>query len=1171
MILCTKFLRPEGMLRQRRNRPGALARSLAYLASASALLLVPSVANAAPPDTLARRFVVPPDSARPWVYWYFMDGNITREGIHADLEAMKKAGIGGAIYLEVGIGIPRGPVAFMSPQWQDLFAYAVTEAKRLGLQIALGTGPGWAGSGGPWVTPELSMQHLVASETTVSGPTHFDAVLARPAPRTPFFGVGTLHGDLREKWLGFYKDEAVVAFPTPVGRARIADADNKALYYRAPYSSQAGTRPRLPAPADFPSVPAGEVLPTGKMRVLTPKMTADGRLVWDVPAGNWTVLRFGRTPTGQTTRPAPEPGLGFESDKFSREALEAHLHAYTGTLIKKLGPGYRSGDSGLTGLHFDSWEMGSQNWTAGFRQEFTRRRGYDPLPYLPALLGYVVDSGERSERFLWDIRQTAADLVLENHAGGIRDYAHRRGLTFSVEPYDMNPAGDLDLGATADLPMGEFWSRGYGFKSEYSCFEAVSVGHTNGRAIIGAESFTANSGDTWLQHPASMKAQLDWALCAGINKFVIHRYEHQPDITRFPGMTMGPYGVHWERTQTWWDMVPAFHTYMSRTSFLLRQGLPVADILYLTPEGAPQVLTPPSSALTDGLPDHKGYSFDGISPRTLMARASVKNGSIVFPDGMRYRLLVLPQWDTMTPALLRKITELVKSGATVLGRPPRQSPSLTGFPATDATVQTLATALWGTGPTAAPRRVGFGRIVWADALPKTPTVRESPLTDARWIWRSEGAPARSAPVATRYFRNTVEIDPNRTVKSAMITLTADNEFELSVNGHAVGRGDNFNEVQDFDIARLLKGGSSEIRVTVVNGGDTPNPAGLIASVRVVYADGVTKTGQTGHEWSASATATGPWTPALELGAFGMSPWNLRKAPAPLAPIYPDYDTTAKLLRTLNVAPDFSATVPLRYIHRKLADGGDLYFVANPGTVATQTTAAFRASSRQPQWWNPISGDRRDLPDFVSANGLTQLPLRLGPLESGFVVFRNPAIKTRRTGTGTGANFPQPKTLLTLVRPWTVAFDPKWGGPASTAFPTLTDWSKNSDPRIKYYSGKAVYSTTFDVPTVAFSRSAQTSLALGSVKNLASVRVNGRDLGSVWCDPWRVIIPAGLLRTTGNRLQVTVANLWVNRLIGDAGKPVDQQLTKTTFRPLGQKSPLQPSGLLGPVTLETTER
>ena len=1139
-------------LRRRRAAFGACLAASLLAAGARGPLCRAARAQSARAQSaeLERSFASPPEGARPWVYWYFMDGNVTREGLHADLEAMKAAGIGGAIYLEVGIGIPRGPVAFMSPEWQRLFAYAVGEAKRLGLQIALGSGPGWAGSGGPWVEPGSSMQHLVSSEVSAVGPARFEAVLPRPQPRAPFFGEGTLTPELRQKWLGFYRDEAVLAFPSPEGNARLADADHKALYYRAPYSSTPGTPPRLDAPADFDSTPATQAIAAGKVVVLTDKLGTDGRLSWDVPPGKWTIMRFGRTSTGQTSRPAPAPGLGFESDKFSRAALDGHLEAYTGVLFKQLGPNFRDAGGGLTMLHFDSWEMGSQNWSPGFRAEFIKRRGYDPLPLLPAMTGYIVGSVERSERFLWDLRQTASELVIENHAQRLKEYAHQHGMTFSLEPYDMNPAGDLDLGAVADLPMGEFWSRGYGFESEFSCFEAVSVGHTNGRRVIGAESFTADSRDAWLQHPASMKAQLDWALCAGINKFVIHRFQHQPEEGKLPGMTMGPYGVHWERTQTWWDMVPAFHKYMARASEMLRQGLPVADILYLTPEGAPQVFTPPSDALTSGLPDRKGYSFDGCSPRTLIERAAVRSNRIVFPDGMSYRVLVLPQWETMTPQLLRKITQLAQDGATIVGSPPRKSPSLSNFPACDAQVRGLAARLWGQQPA---RKFGKGRVLRAVAEPGTP------LNDARWIWFAEGNPAGSAPVATRYFRTRIEVEPGRAVRSAMASMTADNSFELFVNGHSAGSGDDFHQAQAIDIARWLVPGANEIRVTAANTGEAPNPAGLIGSIRVAYADGGAKAWSTSTSWSAAQSFDGPWSAALELGAPGMGPWNLA---AQKPPLYQSYAATASLLRGMGVAPDFSAGAPLRSIHRRLSEG-DLYFVANTQAQPVETVATFRASGHQPEWWNPLSGERRGLTSYASANGLTRLPLRLGAYESGFVVFAKP----RPKHLAAQPNFPPFQTLLTLAGPWAVAFDPRWGGPPSITFPTLDDWSQRPEDGIKYYSGKAMYATAFDAPARAQLSTTRCSLSLGSVKNLASVRLNGHELGVLWCEPWRVAIPNGLLKPSGNRLEVTVANLWVNRLIGDAGKPPEQQLTSTTFRPFKPNSPLQPSGLLGPVVLQ----
>ena len=638
-----------------------MKRSLLLGLSLAAFLAVNSARAA---DDLAAHFGTPPDAARPWVYWYFMDGNLTREGMTADLEAMQQAGIGGAIFLEVNIGIPRGPVEFMSPAWRELFGHAVREADRLGIEIALGSGPGWCGTGGPWVRPEQSMQHLVASETTVTGPSRFAAVLPQPKPRTPFFGEKTLTPELAKLWREFYRDVAVLAFPTPKGNRRVADIEEKALYQRAPYSSKPGVKPFLPPPATYAAIPADEMVTRAGVVDLSARLSATGQLEWEVPAGEWTILRFGRTATGQTTRPAPAPGLGFESDKFDPVALDAHFDQFAGRLLKEIGPNRRAG-RGLTTLHFDSWEMSSQNWSANFRAEFQQRRGYDPLRFLPAMTGRLVDSEETTERFLWDLRQTAQELVIANHVTHLRDLGRRHGLQFSSEPYDMNPCADLSLGAVADVPMCEFWWRG--FDTAYSVIEAASIAHTGGRSVVAAEAFTSAPGEDWRAYPAVMKALGDWAFGAGVNRIAFHRYQHQPWPERRPGMTMGSYGVHWEHTQTWWPLVGAYHRYLARSQFMLRQGLPVADILYLAAEGSPQVFRAPVSAAVGTPPDRRGYNFDGCAPEALRERVSVQDGKLVLPDGMSYRVLVLPERATMTPGLLRKVRALVSAGATVIG------------------------------------------------------------------------------------------------------------------------------------------------------------------------------------------------------------------------------------------------------------------------------------------------------------------------------------------------------------------------------------------------------------------------------------------------------------------------------------------------------------------------
>ncbi|HTL73200.1 MAG TPA: glycosyl hydrolase [bacterium] len=932
---------------------------------------------------LAAGFRTPPPEARPWVYWYFMDGNMTREGMTADLEAMKQAGLGGAIFLEVNLGIPRGPVEFMSQPWQGLMKHAASEADRLGLQLALGSGPGWAGTGGPWVQPEQAMQHLVASETNVSGPEHFEASLPQPKPRPPFFGMGTLTPELKQQWQKFYRDVAVLAYPTPAGNYRIPDVDEKALFYRAPYSSQAGVKPRLTP--DETVLPTDECIPAGKVIELTGKLSAAGRLTWDVPAGNWTLVRLGRTLTGQTTRPAPQPGLGFESDKFSQAALDAHFANFTGKLLKTSGEPKGNG-KGIVGLHFDSWEMSSQNWSENFRADFKQRRGYDPLPYLPAMYGHPVGSVEMSERFLWDLRRTAQELVLENHVAHLRDLGRQHHLTFSSETYDMNPAGDLFLGGVADVPMGEFWSRGYGFSAEFSCFEAVSIGHTTGRKIIGAEAFTSTL-DKWKQYPWAMKQQGDWALCNGINRFVIHRYQHQPTLDEAPGMTFGNrHGVHWERTETWWSMVDGYHLYLSRAQYLLRQGLPVADILYLDVQGAPDVFTPPKSAMLEGLQDRRGYNFDGCAPDTLIARAKAKDGRIVFPDGMSYRLLVLPRVTTMTPALAQKIEELAAAGVPVLGRPPERAPGLQGFPKCDDQVRALA-----------------GKI-----------------------WQSKNVVMDSAADST------------------------DKE------------------------------------------------------------------------------------------------------------IYPDYDTAARMLAQHGIEPDFESSADLRYTHRHDPDY-DLYMVGNRTDTAVSADCSFRVSGLRPELWDAVTGEERPLPEFREINGRTIVPLQFAPAQSFFIVFR----KGERA---TGVNFPEFKTVTELSDPWMVTFDAKWGGPSEPVkFDALVDWTERPEDGIRYYSGTASYAKTFDAPLSALAAK-PVVLTLGALNSLARVELNGRDLGVVWCAPWQIAVPAGLLKPTGNELRIRVANRWPNRLIKDAGLPADQRLTKTTWNPYKPGDPLLPSGLLGPVTL-----
>jgi len=657
-------------------------------------------------NELKEQFLNPPESSKPGVYWYFMDGNLSRDEMTKDIESMKEVGINHVIFLEVGIGVPRGPVDFMSEEWQEMYVHAVREAERLGMKILLGAGPGWCGSGGPWVKPEESMKHLVFSETEITGGEKVKIQLTVPEQRST-----TWHRMKNP----YYKDVAVYAVPSsaiPV----IDDINEKALYKRDPYSSKPNVKPFLPAPANYQEADAENHLRQEDIIDLTEYLDDDGTLTWEAPNGPWTIIRMGVRVTGASTRPSPEPVIGLESDKMDAAAFRNHLRNYTDVLLEKTSP--RKEGVGWTGFHMDSWESGAQNWTDGITEEFKARRGYDPEPYYLAYTGRAIGSVEKTERFLWDLRQTCKELVLENHIEFGKAYAHKNGLELTIEPYDMNPAGDLDLGSFADVIMAEFWSKRFGYTTWYAVLEATSISHITGQPIVGAEVFTSNNREAWQEYPWSMKDQSDWALAMGINRFVYHTFAHKPlgDKHR-PGMTMGPYGVHWDRGQTWWSMVGAYHKYISRCSNMMQQGQAVSDILYLTPEGAPMVFTPPPDALEENgaIPDKKGYAFDGCSPKMLMERADVENGKIVFPGASSYEIMVLPNFETMTPELLEKITDLVNKGARIIGRPPLKSPSLSNYPECDAQVKDLAERLWGSLEPPADltnRSFGKGRIYW---------------------------------------------------------------------------------------------------------------------------------------------------------------------------------------------------------------------------------------------------------------------------------------------------------------------------------------------------------------------------------------------------------------------------------------------------------------------------
>ncbi len=442
---------------------------------------------------------------------------------------------------------------------------------------------------------------------------------------------------------------------------------------------------------------------------LTDRLRLDGTLDWQVPEGRWTVLRVGATSTGKTNHPSAIGGVGLEVDKFDRDALGRFIK--NGPMQKVVDLAGEQTGKALKSFGTDSWEVGAQNWTPQMRTEFQRRRGYDPLPWMPALSGQVVQNVELTERFLWDWRRTISDLFAEHFYGSIQEFCHRHGMKSFAEPYNNGNYNNLEMGGFVDDVAPVFWTDGRRF-SESNIREMASLANTYGLPRVESEAYTSMADDAmWRQHPRKMKALGDAAFAYGVNRYVFHTSAHQPWNDVVPGMTMGPFGINFTRTTTWAEQAAPWIAYITRCQSVLQTGRYVADALFFIGEGSPNAFT----TRRDKLDIAEGYGFDGCDARVLLERATVEGGDIVLRSGMRYRFLVLPQGEeTMTLPLAEKLLELVHAGATVLVQTvPKRSPSLTGYPENDGKLQSTLAELMGglDGQTVKEHALGKGRVI----------------------------------------------------------------------------------------------------------------------------------------------------------------------------------------------------------------------------------------------------------------------------------------------------------------------------------------------------------------------------------------------------------------------------------------------------------------------------
>lgn len=1016
-------------------------------------------------DTIEQGFREIPDSIRVGCYWYWISDNISKEGVIKDLHAMKKAGITRAFIGNVDIGGDAyGNVKIFTPEWWEAVHAALKTATELGIEIGMFNSPGWSQSGGPWVKPEQSMRYLAATDRQVKGPQSlsytvpgysdtmqlvrviayptqsdeyrkewkvrqkgyepvvFDMHLDEVQPIRSFTfttdnyvwtnaelqaKVGDTYATVRKfeidrtntmKAVGFYANAPVVLslpltkasdfrllLDKPINSYGDIEAtvalSSARMVERYPEQSLAKMYQR-PDPKwdsymwpnqDWYADAEGYAIPQDKVIDLTASLSSDGTLTWEVPAGDWVISCLEMKTTGVTNTPATPEATGLEVDKMSKKHVASHFDAYLGEILRRIPEADRKS---LKVAVQDSYETGGQNWTDDMQERFKRAYGYDPLPYLPVLQGKVVGDEDVSSRFLWDLRRFVADAVAYDYVGGLKDICHRHGLTTWLENYGHwgFPGEFLQYGGQSDEISGEFWHWGDLGLIENRC--ASSCGHIYGKKRIWAESCTSG-GPNFTHYPGNMKARIDRFFTEGINASLLHVYIHQPYEDRNPGVSAW-FGNDFQRKNTWFDQMDVFTNYLRRANFLLQQGTYVADVAYYIGEDAPKM----TGLAEPQLP--RGYSFDFINAEVLLTRATVKDGFLTLPDGMKYRLLVLPDQKTMRPEVLKKIRELVRAGLAVYGDAPDYSPSLSGYPEADGKVQRIGKDLF------AADTYGAGKVFH--------------------------------------------------------------------------RGISMQEVLD----------------------------------------------------------------------------------------------------KLNIRPDFvyAADEPVLFIHRTLPDA-ELYFVSNQSDKKISFDAAFRVSKElSPELWNPVTAEIRNLPNVEYKDDHASPQLQLEGNESAFIVFRK-----RENGVveATKDNFPTKETIYTVDTPWTVTFEAGKRGPEQpVVWPQLMDWSNSEDNSIKYFSGHAVYETTFTLEELPQKRNLYVDL--GNVMVMAKVILNGQYAGGVWTAPYRLNV-TDYLKKGENKLEVTLANNWQNRLIGDQLLPAEQRPTWTTINPWKADSPLQSSGLLGPVEIQ----
>ena len=691
-------------------------------------------------------FSEPEDENRTKVWWFHGETETTREGITADLEAFKRAGVGGVVYYDQVHGDGEGALPAFSGQWWEMLKFAASEARRVGLGFDINISNGYV-AGGPWISDSLGMQRLLATDTVVMGGRKLRLELPEPDERV-FRDVAVIAFPARAGHIGKYcnwtregdrlvmeSDSAVtvrsISYRTvlkgksrggamnepgppadkfyspsfkerpPVGTLEASEdgvhytkvCDLPPLYaqcsanwdwktvafpavsarfFRLTATEDLKDGAYLSAAArmnnweekaalyaeyiddnDTPDYSGDEVIRSGELVDLCAR-SSDGVVEWDAPEGEWCVMRFYMTPTGVKSRHGRKNLVGLETDKLSRTATLVHWNNYVQPILDTLASIGIKPD----GICMDSHEAGSQNWTPGFEKEFASRRGYSIMEYLPVMAGLVVDSSEKTEKILYDLRNTISECVADNYFGELQRLADDSGLEFTAQAMGNGQSmvvDNLAVKGRVERPQGEFWARHR--NGSYDIKEASSAAHIYGKTIASAEAFTDMK---YHQTFADMKVLADFAYANNVNEFVVCASAYQPWTDRIPGNTAGGWHFCLNRNNTYWEYSRSFWDYQARCAGVLRLGTAANDLCIYLGNNSPVKLQ------TYRLPEiPAGYGFDVCTADGLLGQTYGKDGKLKLKAGGEYGILVIEDKSDVPEEVERYISKLRAEGVPV--------------------------------------------------------------------------------------------------------------------------------------------------------------------------------------------------------------------------------------------------------------------------------------------------------------------------------------------------------------------------------------------------------------------------------------------------------------------------------------------------------------------------